>query len=425
MEISKLHQLFLSSQGVSTDTRSLESGQIYFALKGPSFDGNKYCEEALKKGASYCVIDDAKAKIEGKTILVLDVLDTLQRLAVHHRKSLDIPVIALTGSNGKTTTKELIVSTLKQKFQVAYTKGNLNNHIGVPLSLLSIGKTDEIAVIEMGANAQKEIAFLSSLALPDIGLITNYGKAHLEGFGGVEGVIKGKSELYDHLRKHGKTAMVNLDDPIQMEKSKNLSQITFGKREQADFIIEEKKSDSNFISVKFSGQIIQSQLTGSYNFNNIATAISIASYYKLSPLEIKKGIESYQPNNNRSQLDQGKHNKLLRDYYNANPSSMQASLENFAALSSPDSKWVILADMFELGEYSEDEHQKIAKSTARYDFEEVLLVGQAFMQTKSKAQRFATTEELLTYLKEKELKGKLILLKGSRGMALEKAAELL
>jgi len=426
MEISKLHQLFLSSQGVSTDTRSIETGQIYFALKGPSFDGNEYCQAALEKGASYCIIDDSKAEIDDRTILVNDTLDTLHSLAVYHRKSLNIPLIALTGSNGKTTTKELIVSALKQKFQVAYTKGNLNNHIGVPLSLLSIGQEDEIAVIEMGANAQKEIAFLSSLALPDIGLITNYGKAHLEGFGGLEGVIRGKSELYDHLRKHKKKALVNLGDTVQMEKSKDVSQISFGQKEQADFIIEEQKSDSDFISVKFSGQIIHSQLTGKYNFNNIAIAISLASYYKLSPAEIKKGIESYQPSNNRSQLDEGSHNKLLRDYYNANPSSMQASLENFADLQSAEHpKWVILADMFELGEYSEEEHQKIAESAANYQFEKVLLVGQAFMQTESRGQRFATTEDLLSYLKELEVKGKIILIKGSRGMALEKAAELL
>jgi len=426
MEISKLHQLLLKSQGVSTDTRSITAGQIYFALKGPSFDGNQYCKQALANGASYCVIDDPEAQLESQTILVDDVLTCLQHLAVFHRELLSIPVIALTGSNGKTTTKELIVAALKQKYRVAYTKGNLNNHIGVPLSLLSITNEDEIAVIEMGANAQKEIAFLSSLALPDIGLITNYGKAHLEGFGGVEGVVKGKSELYDHLRKHAKKALVNLDDPIQMEKSKGLTQITFGKVEQADFIIEPTSSSNNFISAKFSGLEIHSQLTGQYNFNNISIAISLASYFGLSPEEIKAGIESYKPNNNRSQLDQGKANMLLRDYYNANPSSVQVSIENFAGLKSEETpKWVILGDMFELGDYSNAEHQLAADHAAKFDFEQVLLVGEAFMKTKSEALRFASTNELLSFLKENEPSDKIILIKGSRGMQLEKAADLL
>jgi len=425
MEISKLHQLFLNSHGVSTDTRSIATGQIYFGLKGPSFDGNQYCKQALKKGARYCIIDNPQEQVEDKTILVDDVLKCLQDLAVYHRKSLKIPLIALTGSNGKTTTKELIVAALKQKFRVAYTKGNLNNHIGVPLSLLGIGPKDEIAVIEMGANAQKEIAFLSSLALPDIGLITNYGKAHLEGFGGVEGVIKGKSELYDHLRQRAKKALVNLLDPLQMEKSKGLYQITFGQIEQADFIIEENPQDDRLISAKFSGLVIQSQLTGHYNFNNISIAISLASYYGLSPQEIKAGIESYKPNNNRSQLDKGKHNKLLRDYYNANPTSMEASLENFAGIKSEDPKWVILGDMFELGEYSPDEHQDIADIAAKFNFEKVLLVGHAFMETQSEAVRFPSTPNLLSFLREDNTQGKMILIKGSRGMELEKAAALL
>tara|TARA_R110002050_G_scaffold19734_3_gene56578 strand:- start:1125 stop:2405 length:1281 start_codon:yes stop_codon:yes gene_type:complete len=426
MNISQIHQLFLKSEGVSTDTRSIEADQIYFALKGPTFDGNQYCKQAIAKGASHCVIDDPKAQLEDRTILVEDVLECLQSLALFHRKSLTIPVIALTGSNGKTTTKELIVAALQQKYKVAYTKGNLNNHIGVPLSLLSIRSEHEIAVIEMGANAQKEIEFLSSLALPDIGLITNYGKAHLEGFGGVEGVIKGKSELYDHLRKHNKKALVNLDDPIQMEKSKGLTQITFGTVEQADFIIETTSSNNNFICARYSGLVIHSQLTGQYNFNNISIAISLVSYFGLSPKAIKAGIESYKPSNNRSQLDEGKANLLLRDYYNANPSSMQVSLENFATLKTENkAKWVILGDMFELGVYSEEEHQRAADKASKFDFEKVLLVGEAFMQTESEALRFSSTNDLITFLKENKPSGKMILLKGSRSMQLEKAADLL
>jgi UDP-N-acetylmuramoyl-tripeptide--D-alanyl-D-alanine ligase len=426
MDISELHQIFLGSKGVSTDTRSLEKDQLYFALKGPSFDGNQYCQQALAKGASHCIIDDPQAQVESKTILVEDVLHSLQELALFHRKTLNIPLIAHTGSNGKTTTKELLVAALKEKYQVAYTKGNLNNHIGVPLSLLSIKPSDEIAVIEMGANAQKEIAFLSSLSLPDVGFITNYGKAHLEGFGGVEGVIKGKSELFDYLRENSKKALVNLHDPLQMENSKGTDQISFGSIEQADYIIEPNQEDGNYISAKFSGLVIQSNLSGKYNFSNLSIAISLASFFGLSAKEIKKGIESYYPSNNRSQLDNGKNNKLLRDYYNANPSSMEASLTNFASLKSDDApKWVILGDMFELGEYSQSEHQKIADLALSLGFQKVLLVGQSFCDTVSTARRFLSTADALLYLEEGDVKGKLILIKGSRGMQLEKAADLL
>ena len=426
MDISELHQIFLGSKGVSTDTRSLEKGQLYFALKGPSFDGNQYCQQALAKGASHCIIDDPLAQVESKTILVEDVLRSLQELALFHRKTLNIPLIAHTGSNGKTTTKELLVAALKEKYQVAYNKGNLNNHIGVPLSILSIKPSDEIAVIEMGANAQKEIAFLSSISLPDVGFITNYGKAHLEGFGGMAGVIKGKSELFDYLRKNGKKTLVNLHDPIQMEKSKGTDQISFGSIEQADYIIEANQEDGNHISAKFSGLVIQSNLSGKYNFSNLSIAISLASFFGLSAKEIKRGIESYYPSNNRSQLDNGKNNKLLRDYYNANPSSMEASLTNFASLKSDDSsKWVILGDMFELGEYSPSEHQKIADLALSLGFQKVLLVGQAFYNTVSPALRFLSTADALLYLEEENIKGKLILIKGSRGMQLEKAADIL
>jgi UDP-N-acetylmuramoyl-tripeptide--D-alanyl-D-alanine ligase len=426
MDISELHQIFLGSKGVSTDTRSLAKDQLYFALKGPSFDGNQYCQQALDKGASHCIIDDPQAQVESKTILVEDALHSLQELALFHRKTLNIPLIAHTGSNGKTTTKELLVAALKEKYQVAYTKGNLNNHIGVPLSLLSIKASDEIAVIEMGANAQKEIAFLSSLSLPDVGFITNYGKAHLEGFGGVEGVIKGKSELFDYLRENSKKALVNLHDPLQMENSKGTAQITFGSIEQADYIIEVNPKDGTYISAQFSGLLIQSNLTGKYNFNNLSIAISLASFYGLSAEEIKRGIESYQPKNNRSQLDSGKNNELLRDYYNANPSSMQASLENFASLNvDAKPKWVILGDMFELGEYSQYEHQEIANTATSLGFEKVLLVGQAFHSVETTAPCFVSTPELLHYMKEETIKGKLILIKGSRGMQLEKAADLL
>jgi UDP-N-acetylmuramoyl-tripeptide--D-alanyl-D-alanine ligase len=327
LEIEALHELFLTCNSVCTDTRKIQQNDIFFALKGDNFNGNNYAQNAIEDGAKYAVIDEKAFFIPTKTILVKNVLETLQQLATLHRNYLKVPIIALTGSNGKTTTKELINAVLSQKFKTTATVGNLNNHIGVPLTLLSMTKDTEIGIVEMGANHQKEIEFLCKIAHPDYGLITNYGKAHLEGFGGVQGIIKGKSEMYDYLIANNKTAFVNAIDPIQLEKTTELNRITFGSSNQDVNI---KFIDANpFVRLHYKGLEIQSQLIGDYNFTNIAIAIAIGNYYKVEDSNIKKAIESYIPSNNRSQIIQKGSNKIILDAYNANPTSMQAALSNF------------------------------------------------------------------------------------------------
>ncbi len=426
MDIANLYDLFLSSEGVCTDTRKLKAGELYIALKGENFNGNKFADKAIEAGAIAAIVDEAQ--YEGpRKVLVPDGLAALQDLARFHRQQLQIPVIGLTGSNGKTTSKELVVSVLKERYKLAYTQGNLNNHIGVPLSILSIGPEAEVAVIEMGANAQKEIEFLSSISLPDIGFITNYGKAHLEGFGGPEGVIKGKSELFENLRKRKKLAWVNQNDPIQLAKSEGIERKTYGSASDADFPVYPLNEGGSFVAVSWQGIDIQSHLTGAYNFSNIAIAISLGAHFGLNPQEVQAGIESYQPTNNRSQLEQGQHNLLVKDYYNANPSSMEAALLNFKSLKekSNSEKWVILGDMFEMGDYEAEEHQKIADLAQGQGYEKVILVGKAFAATQGSARKFESTVEALTWMQSHLPKGKLILVKGSRGMTLEKVAEIL
>lgn len=426
MDITKLYDLFLSSTGVCTDTRKLQEGQLYVALKGGNFNGNKFADQALNDGAIAALIDEPSYEGNRK-VLVPDCLKTLQALAAFHRKQLDIPVIGLTGSNGKTTSKELVVAVLKEKFRVSYTQGNLNNHIGVPLSLLEIGPEAEIAVIEMGANAQKEIEFLANMALPDIGFITNYGKAHLEGFGGPEGVVKGKSELYENLRSNGKIAWVNSEDPLQVKNSADIEQYRFGANAEADYPVFPMEEGATYVGIRFQGIEIQSQLTGSYNFTNLAIAASLGAHFGLSPIAIKRGIEGYHPTNNRSQLEKGQANLLVKDYYNANPSSMEAALANFRTLSeAPDSdKWVILGDMFELGPYEAEEHQKVADLALRAGFEKTILVGEAFAKTAGESLKFGATQEALDWILSNKPHSKLILVKGSRGMTLEKIAAVL
>ena len=426
MTIQEIYQLYQPSAGVSTDTRNIQKGQLFFALKGDNFNGNKFASQAIESGAAYAIIDEADYKSE-RCILVDNALACLQNLARYHRQQLSIPFIGLTGSNGKTTSKELVAAALSKGFKVGFTQGNLNNHIGVPLSILNLPVDAQIAIIEMGANAQKEIEFLSSISLPDIGFITNYGKAHLEGFGGPEGFVKGKSELFDNLRKHNKMAWVNIEDSIQIEKSKGITQKTFGPREIADFPVYPIESKDAFVRVKFQDTEIHSHLTGHYNFSNLAIAISLASHFGLSAETIKAGIESYQPTNNRSQLEAGIKNLLLKDYYNANPSSMDAALTNFKSLreKSQEDKWVILGDMFEMGDYEAEEHQKICNMALSQNYGKCILVGQAFSATEGDALKFETTLELISWLRAEKPENKLILIKGSRGMRLEGAAEIL
>lgn len=421
MEIQELYQLFLAHPIIDTDTRTIRKNSIFFALKGEKFDGNQFAEEALKKGASFAIVDENLYPTNPNIILVDDVLKTLQDLANYHRNQLNTPIISLTGSNGKTTTKELINAVLSTKFNTIATKGNLNNHIGVPLTLLSITKDTEIAIVEMGANHQKEIEFLCSIAEPNFGYITNFGKAHLEGFGGVEGVIKGKSELYDYLRATNGLAFVNFDDEIQFSKSIGMKTVSFDLN--ADFI--DFIEANPFVKIRFNGHEIKSQLIGKYNINNIAAAITIGVFFKVPEKDIKKAIETYVPTNNRSQLINLGTNTIFMDAYNANPSSMKVALENFNQVEG-NSKIVILGDMFELGETSLQEHQAIADLTQQLNFSQVYLIGSHFSSTTStKAYRYKDLEQFKKEVNFSSIKNTTILIKGSRGMALERVLELL
>ncbi|GAA0873584.1 UDP-N-acetylmuramoyl-tripeptide--D-alanyl-D-alanine ligase [Gangjinia marincola] len=429
IDIKNLHQKFLNSSGISTDTRSIKPNKLFFALKGENFNGNQYAREAIKNGATYAIIDETiDETIDEKNdhlILVDDVLKTLQELASYHRNYLGIPVIALTGSNGKTTTKELITACLSAQFNITATKGNLNNHIGVPLTLLSMNSSTQIGVVEMGANHQKEIQALSKIAQPDYGLITNYGKAHLEGFGGIEGVIKGKSELYDHLRLHNKTAFVNADDRIQLEKSAGIERNTFGSS-TADYPID-YLPETEFASVRFNGVTIKSNLTGFYNCSNIAAACAIAANFNVSVTEIKKAIENYVPRNNRSQIIKKNSATILLDAYNANPTSMNAALENLFKVANS-YKIAILGDMFEVGKTALEEHQAIVNLAESGDINQLILIGETFGQTSSteqKTKRFSDYNEAEAFLKGVNFSNTYCFIKASRGMALERIVDLI
>ena len=419
MRIEQLYQLFIQNYLVDTDTRNIRKGSIFFALKGDNFNGNKFVKKALTNGASYAVIDEVEYNNQPKTILVNNVLETLQKLAQYHRNQLKIPIIALTGSNGKTTTKELINCVLSKKYKTTATIGNLNNHIGVPLTLLAIQPTTEIGIIEMGANHIKEIDFLCNIAKPNFGLITNFGKAHLEGFGSVDGVIKGKSELYDFLRATKNVAFINTDDPIQMKQSQGIKTITFNNNKI-------KYIEANpFVKVQFNDIIIQSKLIGKYNYNNIAAAITIGDYFNVSLNDIKDAIENYEPINNRSQIITKDSLKIILDAYNANPSSMKVALENFNELKDKQ-KIVFLGDMFELGKDSSKEHQQIADFALSLNFDKVYLIGKAFSAIDAKnALVYSNFEDFETSNKNLNLKNSTLLIKGSRGMALERILNLL
>lgn len=426
MEINELHTLFLECSSASTDTRKITKNALFFALKGDNFNGNEYAKQALLEGAKYAIIDDASYVSSSQTILVKDVLTTLQQLASFHRVYLKTPIIALTGSNGKTTTKELINATLSKKYHTVATQGNLNNHIGVPLTLLSMDKSTEIGIVEMGANHQKEIEFLCSIAKPDYGLITNFGKAHLEGFGGVEGVIKGKSEMYDFLITNNKTVFVNANDPIQVDKTKQANIFTFGKEANVDVQIDFIEAQPN-VKVQYNHLIINTQLIGEYNFTNIAVAIAIANYFKVDDNFIKEAIEAYIPSNNRSQVIQTASHKIIMDAYNANPTSMRAALLNFEKLNDK-IKVAILGDMFELGREAEKEHQNIVDLASTQLLDKIILIGANFYKTKivsPKVEVFESFDDFKDNFNLSELELATILIKGSRGMALERVLELL
>ncbi|NER18663.1 UDP-N-acetylmuramoyl-tripeptide--D-alanyl-D-alanine ligase [Spongiivirga citrea] len=424
MTIERLHHIFLDSTGVSTDTRNIEKGQLFFALKGDNFNGNAFAEQALTDGAAYCVIDEEKYNTNSSFTLVDDVLTALQKLATYHREFLKIPILALTGSNGKTTTKELIAVVLSQKFNVTSTKGNLNNHIGVPLTLLSMNKETEFGVVEMGANHQKEIEFLCEIAKPDYGYITNFGKAHLEGFGGFEGVIKGKSELLHYINENGKDFFYNADDALMSEKVIAQNTFSFSEKKGANCMVKMKEANP-LVQITFDGIDINSHLIGSYNFTNIAAAIAIGQYFKVDTPAIKNAIENYIPSNNRSQLIKKGNNTVILDAYNANPTSMKAALDNLSNLKEI-KKLAILGDMFEVGETSAQEHQAIHDLSSSLNFDQVYLVGNAFAAVKSANNDIHIFSDF-DALKDSFVKpdNATILIKGSRGMKLERVLELL
>lgn len=426
MTIAQLYQTYLKHPQICTDTRKITQGCTFFALKGDNFNGNSFAKQALIAGASYVVIDEADYEESELCILVDNALTTLQQLATYHRQQLNIPVIGLTGSNGKTTTKELINAVLSQKFITSATVGNLNNHIGVALTLLAIPTDAQIAIIEMGANHQKEIEMLSNICQPNYGLITNVGKAHLEGFGGFEGVKKGKGELYSFLEAAKATLFINTDNAhlIEMMGDKKFKEaITYGTNSN-NFLCGMLIENNPFLDIKWqSGGIVsevKSHLTGSYNFENILVAIAIGLKFGLTADEVNAGIESYNPQNNRSQITKTANNTVICDYYNANPTSMLAAIKNIKELKA-DNKILILGDMFELGEDAELEHQNIVLETLNHNFTQCIFIGSEFckISQSAKAKFFANTLEAQNYLNTYPIKNALVLLKGSRGMKLE------
>lgn len=431
MIVPEIYNLYKKCSSVSIDTRKIAPNSLFVALKGTNFDANTFAEEALNKGASYVIIDNPKYKINEKTILVNDSLKCLQELAKFHRRSLGIKIIALTGSNGKTTTKELINVVLDKKNNLGAgitqaTVGNLNNHIGVPLTLLSFSDKIKIGIVEMGANHQKEIEFLCSIAEPDFGYITNYGKAHLEGFGGVEGVIKGKSEMYDFLRNNQKIAFINLDDPIQIEKSKDIKSVTFGVNKNNAYLSVKKYEANPFVKIYFDDIMLQSNLIGSYNANNIIAAITMGKYFGVSKEDIKDAIEGYIPENNRSQLITKNSNDIILDAYNANPSSMKVAIENFIALDKKN-KIIFLGDMFELGNESSKEHAQIIELLENEKSIYTYFIGSNFYTNKNLVEHFSFFESFESFEKSfnKKISNSTLLIKGSRGMALERILDLI
>ncbi len=408
---------------VSIDSRTINAGDIFFAFSGENFDAAQKAGEVIANGALAVIVEREEYEDSSKNIFyVPSTLQFMQDLASLHRENLKIPVIGLTGSNGKTTTKELIAAVLSHKFSVLYTYGNLNNHIGVPLTLMSVKKEHEIAVIEMGANHQKEIEFLCSIARPDYGYITNFGKAHLDGFGGFEGVIAGKSELYTYLKESKKTIIVNQEDPLQVEKTKGYqSLISFGKAD-ADYNFA-RIGKGNFVGLRIGDTEIISQLTGAFNFSNLSAAAALGLHFGMNAQEIKEAIESYQPTNMRSQIMEKGGKTLVLDTYNANPSSMAASLQNFNSFEG--TKTIIIGDMRELGAESLAEHTAILNLASTMGFEQIITVGDQFDATAMSPLSFPTTVQLTAYLQENPVTSKNILLKASRGIGLEKVLEYL
>lgn len=427
--LAGLYDIFCEHPQVTTDSRVCPKGSLFFALKGENFDGNRFAQAALDKGCAYAVVDDAAYAADERCLLVDDVLNTLQQLAHMHRKRLGVPIVGITGTNGKTTTKELVAAVLKEKFNVHYTQGNFNNHIGVPLTLLGLKKEHTMAVVEMGASHPGEIADLAQIVCPDCGLITNVGKAHLEGFGSLEGVLQTKGALYDYLRKHGGCAFINARNELLKSISQGLPLTTYALDADADVqgnVVE----CSPFVTLEWHKRggihhIVKTHFVGIYNAENMLAAVAVGLHFGVDEAAVCDALENYVPQNNRSQFVETAHNRLVVDAYNANPTSMMAALDNFAAMRLPH-KVAVLGDMLELGSQSLDEHRKIVEYLVRADFAEVFLVGSRFAQAAEG--RFATFENvdaLAVFLNDNPLTDSTVLVKGSNGIHLTKILPLL
>lgn len=426
MRIEDLYKIYLEHPSVQTDTRRIKTGDLFFALKGPNFNGNSFAKQAIDGGAAFAVIDEDAYAIPGRTILVEDSLKALQLLAKHHRQQFTIPFIAITGSNGKTTTKELVHAVLSSTFTTYTTEGNLNNHIGVPLTILKIKPDAQFAIIEMGANHQQEIASYCVVALPTHGLITNCGKAHLEGFGGVEGVKKGKGELYQFLRQYNGGVFVMWDYDYLQDMSKGIETIFKYGTHDADVIGTVWASDP-FLEVNFTKGLhgsLATQLVGGYNLPNILAAVAVGKFFHVPDQKIKAAIESYAPSNSRSQLLQKGSNKIILDAYNANPSSMKLAIENFAR-THDGNKILVLGAMAELGQESLQEHQLILDEIKKHQWKDVLLVGGDFKNIKHPFLQFESSLEAGQWLKNNKVHQSYLLVKGSRSMQMEKAVDFL
>lgn len=421
MNAANFYPLFLKAGKVTIDSRTIEPGDLFFAFSGENFNAAELAEEAVDRGASAVIVEQSEFENTQRNIFyVPSTLAFLQELATFHRDQLSIPIIALTGSNGKTTTKEIMHAVLSQQFTVQYTSGNLNNHIGVPLTLLSIKNEHQMAVVEMGANHQNEIELLCKIAKPNYGYITNFGKAHLEGFKGFQGVIKGKSELYDYLKKNSQTILVNENDSIQLDKTADYSpKITFGK-ETSDYVFNDFSND-HFVGLQYGGETAQSKLTGVYNFTNLCAAASLGLHFGLNFPQIKSAIENYEPTNMRSQIAKRNGKTFVLDTYNANPSSMVESLKNFSTFDG--SKTIIIGDMLELGDESENEHRSILEVAKSLGFDQIITVGNFFKNVNQHSESYQNVQELADALKSRNITSENVLLKASRGIALEKILE--
>lgn len=425
MQIKELYDLFLQHPSIQTDTRKLKSGDIYFALSGPNFNGNKFAKAALDQGAAHVIIDEEVNFEDSRLIRAENSLQTLQALAGYHRRQFTIPFIAITGSNGKTTTKELVNEVLSTTYKTYTTKGNLNNHIGIPITILSVFKDAELAVIEMGANHQKEIEGYCAYTLPTHGIITNCGKAHLEGFGGEEGVKKGKGELFDYLRLNRGAVFIMNDYPYLKEMSKGIAEIvTYGTREA--FVTGVALEGNQLLQVEMHNgtgiRNIATHLVGDYNLPNVLAAVAVGKYFKIPDEKIATALENYIPGNNRSQLIEKDGNKIILDAYNANPTSMKAAIENFARMNGND-KILILGGMMELGEESIEEHIRIIDLVQRYKWNAVILVGGDFSKIPHPHTYFENSTDAKEWLNDAGINGALILIKGSRSMQMEKVLD--